>query len=94
MPRIEFNTEAEVINWADKMTSAAKYAVYTTTGHDIIFEPRTSTSPVKFGLFRAPAVDQFQRVIARYRERGYDVFACGNYEFNSDRATPGTGGNR
>lgn len=84
MPRIEFNTEAEVREWVREMTKPSKYVVYTTETSEIILEPKTSTSPVRFGYFRAMTQDAFQRLIGELREAGYRIFACKTYQWKSD----------
>lgn len=84
VPRVEFNTEAELKDWWEGMTKPSKYVVYTTETSEIILEPKTSTSPVRFGYYRAMTSDAFQRVIGQLKEAGYRVFACKNYEWKSD----------
>src|SRR4051812_36677172 len=89
MPRVEFNTQKKCLDWSHLVAKPNKHIVYTTQSNEIVFEPKSSTSPVRFGYYPCVSGEVFLETIQLLREGGYTIIPCARYEFASDRMIVG-----
>ncbi len=50
MPRLEFRNATEMANWLKALGKVEKYIGYYSSNEELILIPRTSTSPILYGI--------------------------------------------
>jgi hypothetical protein len=83
MPRQIFSTYEELRKWCDEFVEPGKYVIYTTSANELILEPRKSTQPRRYAVFRSIKVKEYAKEISEI----YNIphFELERYEWDVER---------